>query len=115
MIKKSSKLKAEIGDSMTETDVKELAMRIFKHEVFTDRHCRNADEVRSSFPVLTFMKKKDIKRLEKMGMIWEAYNKAAPMAVNGQPMFFSCHLVSKLDADRVWKMHDRIKASTDSI
>lgn len=115
MIKKQSKLKAAIGDALTESQVKEIALAIFKNDIFTDRHCPDAQAVMQSFPVLHFVKKDQLKRFKNAGMIYEYMNRASPMGINGRPMFLTCHVLSKLDADRVWKMHDRIKASTDSI
>ena len=39
-----------------------------------------------------------------LGLIYEEYSQAMPMAVNGLPMFVSCRLMHKLDWDRARKV-----------
>lgn len=88
---------------MEDKELRQLVLDICDNKVFTDRHCRTADEVGMCFPVLMFMKLCDRKYMiaNPPGMIWEWYSKAAPTAVNGLPMFFSCHFLSPSDMDKV--------------
>lgn len=89
--------------TLEEKELRQLVLDICDNKVFTDRHCHSADEVGMCFPVLQFMKLCDRKYLaaNPPGLIWEYYSKAAPMAVNGLPMFWSLHFLSPEDMDRV--------------
>lgn len=97
---------------MKEPELRQLVLDICDNKVFTDRHCRTADEVAMCFPVLQFMKLCDQKFMaaNPPGMIWEHYSKAAPMAVNGLPMFWSLHLLSPADTSKV---HPLVMAELD--
>lgn len=82
-------------------ELKEIARRIHRNEIFTDRHCYSLDEVRMCFPIFGMMDDKTAKRcadiLGKRGLIYEEYNKALPRGVNGLPMFMSVKLLTSLD------------------
>lgn len=91
----------------TDAEIRQLALDLVAGKVFTDRHIR-ADEwqsmVGSIFMVLglggpaifTGIDPADI------GFIYEYMDKAGPRGINGYPVFFSLHVVSKADANRVW-------------
>jgi hypothetical protein len=91
---------------MDEKELRELVMAVADNRVFTDRHCRTADEVAMCFPILAMMKLCDRKFLSANppGMIWEWFSKASPMGVNGLPMFFSCHFMSPADMEKFHPM-----------
>ena len=43
--------------------------------------------------------------LENIGMLYEDYSKAGPMAINGYPMFMSCKILSIEDTKRFREMY----------
>ena len=95
-----------VYQDLAEPELRQLVLDICDNKVFTDRHCRNADEVAMCFPVLMFMKLCDRKFLgtNPPGLMWEWYSKASPTGVNGLPMFFSVHFLSPHDMDIVHPM-----------
>jgi hypothetical protein len=46
---------------------------------------------------------------DEIGLIYEYLDKAGPRCINGCPIFMSCRIMSKSDADRMWKFHDQWK------
>lgn len=42
-----------------------------------------------------------------IGMVYEYYGKEAPLAVNGKPMFFSAHVLTKEDTNRFLEIYSR--------
>ena len=91
---------------LAEPELRQLVLDICDNKVFTDRHCRTADEVGMSFPCLMFLKLCDRKFLaaNPPGLMWEYYTKASPTGVNGLPMFFSCHFLSPDDQVKLHAM-----------
>jgi hypothetical protein len=91
---------------LAEPELRQLVLDICDNKVFTDRHCRNFDEVSLCFPVLMFMKLCDRKFIaaNPPGLIWEFYSKAAPMSANGLPMFWSLHFLSPNDQAKLHPM-----------
>lgn len=88
---------------LAEPELRQLVLDICDNRVFTDRHCRTADEVLQCFPILAMMKLCDRKFIaaNPPGLVWEFYSKASPMGVNGLPMFFSCKFLSPSDQEKV--------------
>jgi hypothetical protein len=91
---------------MAEPELRQLVLDVCDNKVFTDRHCRTADEVAMAFPIILMMKLCDRKFIaaNPPGMIWEYYSKAAPRSVNGLPMFFSVHFMSPSDMEKFHPM-----------
>jgi hypothetical protein len=87
-----------------------LAEDIYNGDVFTDRHCRDSDEVKSVFMVLFFMDAamRERLRLNPPGMVYEYNDKAGPMAVNGKPNFFSMRMLSLEEATRVMGIYQML-------
>jgi len=67
--------------------------------IFTDLECGSPREVGQHFMVLALggasMLPKDA------GRVYEHMSQAAPMAINGKPVFFSCRYLSQDEWDRV--------------
>ena len=118
-----------------DADLKEIAKDIYNNLIFTDRHCRGS-ELTQRFMCLMFMGpgmssddsvegkrdnkiydilEKEIEEkyyneyINKIGMIFEYYSKAGPMALNGGPMFMSHSTLNKEDAEKVWEYYDKYK------
>lgn len=83
--------------------LRKIAWGIATDTIFTNRHCRNAQEMVNCFPILAMMKLCDRKYVAENppGLIWEYYSQASPRAVNGLPMFFSAHFLSKEDLPKM--------------
>lgn len=99
--------------SLTEAQVKELALGIFRNEIFTDRHVAPHDQrlMATIFMPLGLMGKKDIlalQRKQRPGMLYAKMSEAGPRSINGYPMFFSLSMVSEADAKKVWDEYKRL-------
>ena len=94
-------------------ELKKLAVGIQKGQVFTDRHVGNLRDLGMVFWPLLFMDEKTRKNHAKMKpeMVYEWIDKAGPRCCNGMPMFMSCGLLNKHDAELVWKMVDALNES----
>lgn len=75
----------------TEQELRQLALDVVEGKVFTDRHCRDQHEVSRAFMILNLMDKAQMDELlaKKPAMFYEYLDKAGPLAVNGNPTFFS--------------------------
>lgn len=82
---------------------KQLALDLVEGRAFSDWQCRNPQEVRMTFMILTLMSSKEIRqfRREKPGMVYEYLDKALPRSANGMPVFFSCHFLTQSQTKRV--------------
>ena len=95
-----------VYEDLADPELRQLVLDICDNKVFTDRHCRTADEVAMCFPILSFMQRCDRKFLaaNPPGLIWEYYERASARSVNGLPMFFSCHFLSPSDQVKLHSM-----------
>ena len=109
--------------SKTDAELKTLAEDIFKGNVFTDRNLppNNPHGVTMVFPVLWMLDKEQIKDLQKknksgeVDMFYEYLDRASPRSCNGYPMFFSVQILSKGEAQKVWKLVDKMKEAMASV
>jgi len=128
----------------TDDELKEIAKDLYHNKIFSNLHidARNSVSLASVFMPLMFMggvnwgtdetRESKIIRLlledkeagynerhnawvNEIGFIYEYYGKEAPRCINGMPMFYSCHLLSKTDAKRMLEFHDRYKELQDNI
>lgn len=78
-------------------ELKQIALDLVDGKIFSDRHCRSPEEIRSSFMVLSFLDEKSRKEMEDFQpeMFYEYLDKAGPRAINGNPMFTSIKMLSK--------------------
>lgn len=90
-------------DGISKEELLKVAQGIKNNLIFTDRHIQRDSDISMVFMVLLFMEKKAIKQLKDAGCIYEYYAKAGPRSVNGMPMFTSCHILNKKDAEFVWQ------------
>lgn len=96
--------------------LKQLAIDIRAGQVFTDRHCRDVDELTSSFMVLLFLEdEKTIQAIKNAGLVYEYLSEAGPRAINGRPMFFSCRVLSKEDASTVWEIVKKLEEAEKAV
>lgn len=91
--------------SMNRKEIHEFVMGLCDGKIWTDRHCHSARDVPSCFMVLALGGLPEQWTEENLGLIWEWIHKAGPIAVNGQPTFFSCNLMSKKDWEICHKLY----------
>lgn len=92
---------------MTDEDKKRFVDDFCSGRVFTMHQVRQQDLVGTLFMPIAFgalaeYTPKSLK--ENLGTVWEYMNQAGPRALNGYPMFFSCHLMHKKDWEELLPM-----------
>jgi hypothetical protein len=100
-----------------DSELKQIAKDLFTDKIFSDRHLSSEYEITNSFPILLLMRKKDVEKMNKSGVdfIYEYYDKAMPMGVNGKPIFFSCHTLTKPETKKMFKFYGKLKTACDSL
>lgn len=98
---------------LTDEQVRELALGIFRNEIFTERHIAEGDMhlIASVFMPLGFMDKKailDMQRRQRPGLFYAKMAECGPRAINGYPMFFSVSMCSMPDTEKVWAEYERL-------
>jgi hypothetical protein len=104
---------------LTDEQVSEIAMGIFKNEIFTDGHLAERDKrlLLSVFMPLGLMsraQKFEMMRKMRPGMFYAEMSKAGPRAINGYPMFFEVSMASEEDTAKIWTEYQRLQASIPS-
>lgn len=90
-----------MSDEEKETErLRRLVLDICDGRVFTSEGL-TADEIRMSFMIVAMMEKKDFP--EDFSLIWEHMSKASTWAINGMPMFLSCHFETRATHERLHK------------
>jgi hypothetical protein len=108
-MKEAARLAKEVEENKVSTmcyhpasdlTLREIALGIHEDRIFTNRHCRDIQEVLMCFPILSMMELCDRKWIANNppGLVWEFYHAASPTGVNGLPMFFSVRFLSPEDA-----------------
>ncbi len=85
----------------------DLALSLFKGEIFTDRHCQKED-IRFVFPILSFIKEEMFDEIKNVSLIYEYLEEAAPHSVNGMPMFFSARFLNEHDTKVLFEKYEKI-------
>jgi len=109
--KQQAKKKKENGGHSKE-DLKNLAISIYKGEIFSNFNIRESDMnlMSSIFMPLIFMDKKQFEDFfDDCGMVYEFLSQAGKMAINGYPIFGSVRKLNKEDTDKVLKYYDKMK------
>lgn len=81
---------------MSVAEIKEFVLGFCDGRIWTDQMCHSEHDIGLVFMVLTLGGLKDTK-VEDIGCIWEWRRVAGRQSVNGQPIFFSCHIMHKDD------------------
>lgn len=112
---------------LTDEEVKEFALGIYRNEIFTEYHVREQDK--ANLMVMIFMplalggwSPETLGALEKSppGMCYARYQDAKGKSqtfgrsINGYPIFSSCAFLSREDTDRVNEKFNQIKGALDS-
>ncbi len=101
-------------------DLKELAQRLYRGEIFCDRNIQPEDRPRmlsSVFMVLALAEPKFIKEMQdaNIDFIYEEMSKAGPMSVNGYPTFMSCQMLDKGDGQKVMDYYEKIRSAVEDV
>ena len=90
---------------MSDEELKRFVLDFCDGRIFSSGHIAESDLslLPSIFMVLIFMEFSEA-YYDHVGLIWERLSEAAPTSINGYPCFFSCHVMHKLDWERVRKV-----------
>lgn len=101
----------------TDREIKELALGIYKGEIFTSLQIRENDTYLLStiFMPLMFMDKEQIDKMEKHKayMFYANMSEAGPRAINGYPIFMSMNYINEEDCKKVLEKYEVIKKAID--
>lgn len=103
---------------MSNAEVKKLAHDLVTNQVFMSDRIRDPEkELTLVFPVLLWLKKQDTQKLKKdqIAHFYEYNKEAGPRAINGYPMFFSCHQINITDYRRVIEEERRMRVALGEI
>jgi hypothetical protein len=99
--------------SLTDEQIHEIALGIFKNDIFTDRHVREGDQnlMTMIFMPLGFLDKRqilDLQRKARPGLLYAHMRNAGPRAINGYPMFMEMSMAGPQDATKIWNEYKRL-------
>lgn len=96
--------------SKTDAEIKDLAIRLYKGEIFTSNHINNPSLIPQIFMVLPFMNgfSKKMLILNDAYLFYEEMSQAGPASLNGYPCFFSMRYLDRNDANRLFDKYDEI-------
>jgi hypothetical protein len=99
---------------LTDDEIKELAMRMFRGEVFTSDMIDPNEfhqVVHMIFMPMIFMGHEHIEqcKAQEVTMFWANMADAGPRSINGYPIFMSCSFVKKQDHQRVIDKYRQIQ------
>ena len=97
----------------TDDELKKVAQDMRDGLLFSDRHCKDMYELKSSFLIIALMDEEQIKKLEtdKIDFIYEYYQNAGPRSVNGRPIFLSCGLLNEEESKRMFEFYEKTTPS----
>jgi hypothetical protein len=106
--------------SMTDSEVRQLALDIVQGRVFTSLHILSEDFAGVASMVflpiaLGGQEIIDEFKRNDVAMVWEYIDKAGPRSINGYPIFFSFRCVTRADAARVRAKHEEFAAVMDAV
>ena len=85
---------------LTDDELKVLAQDIYKGNVFITN---NPEYIDSFMPIML-----STTLPEDIGSIYEYLSEAGPLAVNGRPIFFSCHILTVAETKKVVKYAEKV-------
>ena len=114
-MKKKAKVKKPTAAERKAALVK-VAEDILDNKIFTSNHVQEQNMVTMVFPILSFLDKKTLAKMQKddVTLVYEYVDKAAPRGVNGYPMFFSCRFLTRGEATEMWGYYERMKAAKEA-
>lgn len=106
----------EEPEKLDQEDLKQFAIALTEGRVFTSAHLRRDGDLLSSFMVLALIDPPPPPDfLDKVGVVWEWMDRAAPRAVNGNPCFFSARFMHVSDWLRATAAAKRMAEQRDDL
>lgn len=101
----------------TDEELKQIALDMLHGKIFTDRHCKDLNELRSSFLILALMDPETMKKMEedKINFVYEYYDQAGPRSANGRPIFLSCRCLDETESKRMLEFYEKMKAAVQAV
>ena len=99
----------------TNKELKKLALDYYKGEIFTDRQCRNPEDVKLVFMPLVAMSKRQLQLFKEQEptLIFEYISKSTRWSVNGYPTFLSFSYLVKGEYKKFFDFVGKFKNSID--
>ncbi len=100
----------------TDEQIKQLAMALYKNELFTSLHLRDQHLLQMVFIPLALMDAVQLRELEinKAYCFYAYYADTTPQGVNGYPIFFSFSYLNEEDTMRMRDKYEQIKKVLDN-
>lgn len=98
-------------DPLSLSQMREVVLGIADHRIFTNHHIPvgQEDMVGHIFMPLMFdvLKEKTDEELNNIGALWEYYDKAGRLAINGFPVFTSVRFINMADWLKITEAYDK--------
>ncbi len=97
-----AQMEDELPD-MSDRELRALALDAVEGRLYGTWMCANSDEMRASFPILGLVDQEWFEGMKARNVVhfYEKMDKAAPIGVNGKPMFFSAHALTQSNFERL--------------
>lgn len=98
--------------SLTDEELKKVAMGIYDSTIFCDRQVKEDSMLPTVFMPISLRAFAGFTKEEiaDIGLIYEDMDKAMPNTINGYPIFGSLRLLNKADAEKTFVFYDEYKA-----
>jgi len=90
--------------SLSVKEIKQIAVDLAEGKIFSNLHLQNQNDIPTVFMVMIFLSNEQRQQLidDEAIFIFEYYDKANQLSVNGYPTFFSCRFMTKEDFYQMW-------------
>ena len=104
-------------ESRTDEELKNVAIGIHSGTIFCDRQVQDENLLGNVFmPILLgALSEWTEEEAKEIGMIYEDLSEAGPRGINGYPIFMSCKMMNRKDAETVLMMVQKLRSSQDSL
>lgn len=95
----------------TDKELEQIAVDLHAGKIFSDRHCKNQEELRMAFPILMLADEEMIKAMkeDEVEFLYEYLDQASPRTVNGLPIFLSVKTLTKKETARMFEFYKEIE------
>lgn len=100
----------------TDEELRKIAMDIGEGRIFSDRHLRSSNDIKSVFMVLNLMDKDTLEKFlkDEPAFIYEYLDKASERMCNGMPSFLSLQYLNKVETKRMLELFNEYKKTKES-
>jgi len=104
---------------LTDEKLRELALDLYRGEIFCDRHIIDQDLRMTDmiFIPLGMMDKKTWAEfiIQEVGLVYEYIKNASPRGINGYPIFMTIRYLNEIDAERMWEIYQEIETALSGV